>query len=168
MASFANSPLARFGGRARDADRGMGGLYAASGNARIETVLAYLALSAAMAEGGAWRVGLVIVASAAVLAMEAMNSALEYAVDRIGTERHPLAGAAKDSAAGAVLLAAAGALGMSVPVLGPHVVLCWRAFRAAPFWAEGLWLALLVALLAGIVRGEGASGQGPAGPRRIG
>jgi diacylglycerol kinase (ATP) len=167
MPTFARSPLGRFGRRARDAWRGVALLYRQSGNARIEVVLADLALSAALAEGGAWRLGLVAVASASVLAMEAMNSAVEFAVDRVGRERHPLAGAAKDSAAGAVLLAAVGAAAMAAAVLGPHVALCWHAFRHAAAWQAALWLALLALLLAGVVRPERRPPQGRDDERRI-
>jgi len=39
-----------------------------------------------------------------VLIVELLNSALEAAVDRIGTERHPLAGRAKDLGSAAVLI----------------------------------------------------------------
>ncbi len=45
-----------------------------------------------------------------VLAFEAMNTALEALVDLVSPERHALAKAAKDAAAGAVLIAALGAL----------------------------------------------------------
>ncbi len=40
-----------------------------------------------------------------ILIAELLNSAVETAVDRIGTERHPLAGRAKDMASAAVFLA---------------------------------------------------------------
>ncbi len=168
MSALGRSPLARFSRRARDAWRGVALLYGRSGNARIEVTLADLALSAALAEGDAWRIGLVALASAGVLAMEAMNSALEFAVDRVGTERHPLAGAAKDSAAGAVLLVAAGAAGMSLAELGPDVAACWHAFHHAAAWQAAAWLVLLAALLAGAVLPERDDAQGRGAGRRIG
>lgn len=40
-----------------------------------------------------------------LLVVELLNSALEVAIDRIGVERHPLSGLAKDIASAAVLLA---------------------------------------------------------------
>ena len=40
-----------------------------------------------------------------VLIVEVINSSIEAAVDRIGTEHHTLAGRAKDMGSGAVLLA---------------------------------------------------------------
>lgn len=39
-----------------------------------------------------------------VMTVELLNSAIEAVVDRIGTEQHPLAGAAKDVASAAVLI----------------------------------------------------------------
>lgn len=42
-----------------------------------------------------------------VLVVEVINSSIEAAVDRIGTEHHTLAGRAKDMGSGAVLLALA-------------------------------------------------------------
>ena len=41
-----------------------------------------------------------------VLAAEAFNTAIEYTVDYISTERHPLAGRAKDAASAGVFLTA--------------------------------------------------------------
>ena len=46
---------------------------------------------------------------ALVLALEALNTALEYLTDLVSPEHHPLAGKAKDAAAAAVLIGAAGA-----------------------------------------------------------
>ena len=51
---------------------------------------------------------------AAVLAAELINSAVERAVDRIGTEQHPLSGLAKDMAAGAVLTVAVAAIVVAI------------------------------------------------------
>ena len=56
-----------------------------------------------------------------VLAMEAMNSAIETCVDLAMPERHPLAARAKDVAAGAVLLASTAAVIVGAFVLGPRL-----------------------------------------------
>ncbi len=61
-----------------------------------------------------------------VLALELVNSAVERTLDRISTERHPLIGAAKDMAAGAVLLAA---------ILSLAVAACL-------FWEPEAWMAI--------------------------
>jgi diacylglycerol kinase (ATP) len=43
-------------------------------------------------------------AAIAVLVVEILNSAIEAAIDRVSTERHPLAGRAKDLGSAAVML----------------------------------------------------------------
>ncbi len=49
--------------------------------------------------------GLVLALGLMVLAFEAINTAVEYTVDYISTDRHPLAGRAKDAGSAAVFLA---------------------------------------------------------------
>lgn len=68
---------------------------------------------------------IIFLANAVVVAGELINTALERAVDLHCKEQHPLAKAAKDSAAGAVLAAAVGAVAVGVALL-------WQppAFRA--------------------------------------
>ncbi len=56
-----------------------------------------------------WIAALVI-SAALVLTLEMINSALEYLLDHLHPEHHPAIGAAKDAAAGAVLLASIAAL----------------------------------------------------------
>ncbi len=53
-----------------------------------------------------------------VLFAEAANTAIERIIDRISPEQHPLAGAAKDIAAGAVLLTAIAAVAVAVFLFG--------------------------------------------------
>ena len=48
--------------------------------------------------------GLVLGLGLLVLAFEAINTAVEYTVDYISTERHPLAGRAKDAGSAAVFM----------------------------------------------------------------
>jgi diacylglycerol kinase (ATP) len=57
-----------------------------------------------------------------VLAAETFNSAIEVTVDLVTQERHPLAGRAKDLAAGGVLLAAVNALVVAVLLLLPKAL----------------------------------------------
>ncbi len=69
---------------------------------------------AALAIAGVLRVGLlwwalIVLCIAMVVALEALNSALEYLIDRLHPEIHEEIRCAKDAAAGAVLLASAGA-----------------------------------------------------------
>ncbi len=65
---------------------------------------------------------ILILTMALVLAMEAMNSALEYAVDLASPEKHPLAKKAKDVAAGAVLISAIFALIIGLIIFIPKIV----------------------------------------------
>ncbi len=56
-----------------------------------------------------------------VLAMEALNTALEYLTDLISPTYHPLAGKAKDVAAAAVLIVAVGAAFAAFLIFFPKV-----------------------------------------------
>ena len=64
---------------------------------------------------------LVALAVAGVWAAELVNTAIEALTDLASPAYHPLAGKAKDVAAGAVLLAALGALVVGVLVFGPKL-----------------------------------------------
>ena len=64
---------------------------------------------------------LVLLASAAVLAAELFNTAIEHLADHLHPELHPLIRVVKDCAAGAVLLTAAGAVGVAV-ALAIHLI----------------------------------------------
>ena len=70
---------------------------------------------------------LVALAVAGVWAAELFNTALEALTNLVSPGYHPLAGRAKDVAAGAVLLAALGALVVGGCVFGPKL---WALFRA--------------------------------------
>jgi diacylglycerol kinase (ATP) len=65
---------------------------------------------------------LVALAVAGVWTAELMNTAIEALTDLASPTYHPLAGKAKDVAAGAVLLAALGALVVGVLVFGPYLL----------------------------------------------
>ncbi len=64
-----------------------------------------------------------VLAIMAVWTAEALNTALEFLADVASPEFHPLVEKAKDVAAGAVLISAAGSTTIALLVLGPHV---WR------------------------------------------
>ena len=64
---------------------------------------------------------LVALAIAGVWTAELVNTAIEALTDLASPAYHPLAGKAKDVAAGAVLLAAVGALVVGALVFGPRV-----------------------------------------------
>ena len=63
---------------------------------------------------------LLVLAIGLVLALEAVNSALEALADAAHPERHPLVGAAKDMAAGAVLVSAVCSVIIAGLVFLPH------------------------------------------------
>ncbi|MZP28796.1 hypothetical protein GTO91_03615 [Heliobacterium undosum] len=102
-------------------------------NMRIHLIAAVTALAmAAWFRLGGWELAWVVTAVFLVLAGESFNSAIEAAIDRIGPERHPLSGAAKDAAAGAVLLLALHALIAGIIIFGPRLAgLLRSAFTAA-------------------------------------
>lgn len=65
---------------------------------------------------------LVVFAIAMVLVAEAFNTAIEELTDLASPDFHPLAGRAKDSAAGAVLLTAIGAAVVGALIFLPKVI----------------------------------------------
>lgn len=60
---------------------------------------------------------------ALVLALEAVNSAIEAVVDLVSPGYHELARIAKDCAAGAMVFAVLGSLGVAAAIFGPPL---WR------------------------------------------
>jgi len=65
---------------------------------------------------------LVVLAIVSVWTAEALNTAIELLTDVASPGFDPLAGRAKDVAAGGVLIASLGAAGIGVLVLGPHLL----------------------------------------------
>ena len=70
----------------------------------------------------------IVLAVMAVWTAEALNTAFEFLTDVASPSFHPLAGKAKDVAAGAVLISAIGSVLIGVLVFGPHL---WRAWHQA-------------------------------------
>lgn len=64
----------------------------------------------------------IVLAVISVWTAEALNTALEFLTDVVSPSFHPVAGKAKDVAAGAVLIAAIGSVIIGVFVLGPHLL----------------------------------------------
>jgi diacylglycerol kinase len=100
-------------------------------NARIELLAAILSCAL-----GAWlRISrtdwaILLLTIALVLILEGINTALEAAIDLSTPEKHPLAKACKDVAAGMVLLAALASLAIGVLILG---VPLWNRLVKSPF-----------------------------------
>lgn len=95
---------------------------------RTEVHLRFHALATVVAVGLGFYCGLsrlewalVALAIAAVWSAELVNTAIEALTDLASPSFHPLAGKAKDVAAGAVLLAALGAVAVGALVFIPHL-----------------------------------------------
>ncbi len=103
----------------RYALQGLADMFRTQPNARF-----HLAATVAVVAAGFWfeisrqEWMALVLCIALVLAMEAVNTALEYLTDLVSPEYHQLAGKAKDAAAGAVLVAA-----MAAAVVGGVVFL---------------------------------------------
>lgn len=65
--------------------------------------------------------GLLLLTVFVVLAMEAVNTAVEALVDLVSPEYHPLAKIAKDAAAGAMVFAVLGSLAVAAAIFGPRL-----------------------------------------------
>ena len=95
-------------------------LFRSQPNARIQAFVALLVVAVG------WFLGLpardwavLVLAISLVLALEALNTAIESLADRVAPDRHPLVARCKDAAAAAVLIAAAGAAVVGMLLLGP-------------------------------------------------
>ena len=70
----------------------------------------------------------IVLAIMSVWVAEALNTAIEFLGDAVSTDYHPLIGKAKDVAAGAVLIAAIGAVVIGLLVFGPHLLKIFPMF----------------------------------------
>ncbi|MEM7125201.1 MAG: rRNA maturation RNase YbeY [Chloroflexota bacterium] len=70
---------------------------------------------------------LLALSASLVIALEAINTAIEATVDLVTTDYHPLAKIAKDSAAGALVFSVLGTLCVAAAVFGPRL---WRLFQS--------------------------------------
>lgn len=106
--------------------------YAASGLSHAVTTQANMRIhlaSVVIVNAAGWLAGLnrpewlaIVFAQGLVISAELMNTAVEHAVDLVSPERHPLAKAAKDAAAGAVLVTALTAVVVGLLVFVPHIL----------------------------------------------
>lgn len=133
------------------AGRGLGRVWRYERNFRVQLAAGWAAVLLALLLRLPGVQGLLLVGiSAAVLAAETMNSALEVLVDLVSPEPHPLAGVAKDLGAGAVLGLSAGAVVVGSVLFVPHLAqlpsAIWAATRTDPV-AFGLGCLVLAALV---------------------
>jgi diacylglycerol kinase (ATP) len=106
-----------------DAFRGLAYLARSQPNAWIHALATAAVCGLALALGvGRAEWTWLAAAIAAVWAAEAMNTALESLADALHPAPHPMVARAKDLAAAAVLLAAAGAAAVGLLVLGPPLL----------------------------------------------
>ncbi len=61
-----------------------------------------------------------------ILALEGVNTAVEAIVDLVSPTYHPMAGMAKDAAAGALIFGVLGSLVVAAAIFGPRL---WQLFR---------------------------------------
>lgn len=118
-APYLSARLRSFG----HAFRGLKVLLQTQPNARIHAAATVLVVAA----GVLLRISpvewaLIVLAIAGVWTAEALNTAIEFLVDRVSPDPHPLAGKAKDVAAGAVLIAAIGSALIGGFVFGPYLL----------------------------------------------
>jgi diacylglycerol kinase len=119
-----SSAISRFFRSFYFAFAGLAYLFRTQRNARV-----HAALGAAACALGAWlhitRVewAVLVFTIALVLILEGLNTAVEAAIDLASPQVHPLAKAAKDLAAGMVLIAAIASVAVGLLILGPPL---WR------------------------------------------
>jgi diacylglycerol kinase (ATP) len=123
---MSDTPRFSVGARVRSfryAFRGIVTLLASQHNAWIHAVATVGACALGLALGISrleWCA--VLLVTGLVWSAEALNTALEFLCDAAIPENHPLVGKAKDTAAGAVLVAAVIAVAVAVLVFGPHLL----------------------------------------------
>lgn len=115
-----------FDGRIRSvgfALRGIRTMLASQHNAWIHAAATVIVAGAGLALRLSWAEWCwIVLAIVAVWTAEALNTAFEFLTDVASPNFHPIAGKAKDVAAGAVLLAAIGAVIIGAMVFGPKIV----------------------------------------------
>ena len=107
----------------RYAFRGIALLFATQANARIHLVAAFTVFAAGLffqVSRTEWI--LLALSICLVLMAEALNTALEFLTDLVSPGYHELAGKAKDTAAGAVLICALGAAGVGIAIFAPRLL----------------------------------------------
>jgi diacylglycerol kinase len=107
---------------------GVGYLFRTQRNARIHAGIGVAVIAvAAWLDVSRVEWAILTLAAAAVIILEGLNTAIEAAVDLASPQIHPLAKAAKDVAAGMVLVAAVASAVIGGLILGPPL---WgRLFR---------------------------------------
>lgn len=106
----------------RHAFRGLSDVFRSQPNARIHLLAAATVGGAGFFFGISRSEWLVLIGwMAVVIALEALNTAIEHLTDLVSPGHHRLAGKAKDAAAAAVLVAAIGAAISGIVVFWPKI-----------------------------------------------
>ena len=103
--------------------KGIFDLFRSQPNAWIHLLAAFVVIAAGFycqLSNTEWAV--VLLTIFAVLAAEALNTAIEYLTDLVSPEYHPLAGKTKDAAAAGVLLVAIGAVCVGGFIFLPKII----------------------------------------------
>ncbi len=124
-----DNPTLSFSGRIRSircAIHGIGEMIRSQHNARVHAAATVVVIAAGLilhlrTSEWCW----ITLAVIAVWTAEALNTAFEFLTDVASPEFHPLAGKAKDVAAGAVLISAIGAVAIGVFIFVPRLVIVW-------------------------------------------
>jgi diacylglycerol kinase (ATP) len=125
---MSSAPSLTFTGRLRSiwcAANGIAIMLRSQHNAWIHAVATLAVLTAGLLVGlSASEWCWIVLAIVAVWTAEALNTAFEFLTDVASPNFHPIAGKAKDVAAGAVLISAIGSVAIGVIIFGPRL-LAW-------------------------------------------
>ena len=103
--------------------RGIRYLFRGEHNARIHLCVAAAVIIAGLIFGlSTTEWGIISLAIGLILALEAVNSAVEALADHVSPDFAPLIGRAKDVAAGGVLLGVFGAVGAGIAIFLPKII----------------------------------------------
>lgn len=103
--------------------RGIRYLFRGEHNARIHLCVAAAVIIAGLIFGlSSTEWGVISLAIGLILALEAVNSAVEALADHVSPDFAPLIGRAKDVAAGGVLLGVFGAVGAGIAIFLPKII----------------------------------------------
>jgi len=107
----------------KNAFTGIGTLIVSQRNARIHvSITTIVVLAGVVCSISRLEWCLLVLVIILVWVAEAFNTGIEFLTDLVSPEHHPLAGQAKDVAAGAVLFAACGAVIVGCFILWPHIL----------------------------------------------
>lgn len=130
--------------------KGIVNTFGAERNMRIHLCFAFYVVLAGFVTGlGVLEWAAVLLCIGHVMGMELVNTAIEHICDRITNEQDSRIGAAKDAAAGAVLICAvfSAIVGCVVFFSNGHPRAAWDFFCANPIWAALILLSLVPAVI---------------------